>query len=103
MELLIGEIVRRNAEVVGHQVAASLGDATLTHAALDAQGNRIAHALRSLGVRRGDRVLSWADTCLEVLPLFVTLLDVVLNLVASDRNCGRGHTLLDRLRRLPWK
>ena len=73
MELLIGEIVRRNAEVVGHQVAASLGDATLTHAALDAQGNRIAHALRSLGVRRGDRVLSWADTCLEVLPLFVAL------------------------------
>ncbi len=71
--LLIGDIFRRNADVVPDAVAASLGDATLTHRALDEAGNRTAHALRELGVRHGDRVASWADTCLEVLPLFVAL------------------------------
>ncbi len=73
MELLIGDIFRRNAEVVPDTVAASLGDATLTHRGLDEAGNRMAHALRARGVGHGDRVVSWADTCLEVLPLFVAL------------------------------
>ena len=35
MELLIGDIFRRNAEGVPDTVAASLGDATLTHRGLD--------------------------------------------------------------------
>jgi len=73
VELLIGDIVRRNAAVVGDEVAASLGDSTLTHAELDAQGNRIANALRALGVERGDRVSTWAETRLDILPLFVAL------------------------------
>ena len=56
MPLLIGELFRRNAEVVPRQVAASLGTTQLTHGELDAAGNRIAHVLRELGVRHGDRV-----------------------------------------------
>ncbi|MDJ0848778.1 MAG: AMP-binding protein [Myxococcota bacterium] len=71
--MLIGDIFRRNAEVVPDAVAASLGDATLTHRELDEAGNRLAGALRERGVGHGDRVVSWADTCLEVLPLFVAL------------------------------
>jgi acyl-CoA synthetase (AMP-forming)/AMP-acid ligase II len=73
MAMLIGEIFRRNADVVPHAVAASLGEDTLTHAELETRGNRIARALRAAGIRRGDRVVSWADTNLEVLPLFVGL------------------------------
>jgi fatty-acyl-CoA synthase len=73
VSLLIGDIFRRNAAVVPDAVAASLGDETLTHRELDRAGNRLAHALRELGVRRGDRVVSWADACLDVLPLFVGL------------------------------
>jgi len=73
MGLLIGDLFRRNAAVVPNAVAASFGDATLTHRELDAAGNAVAHALRAHGIRRGDRVLSWADTGLEVLPLFVAL------------------------------
>jgi acyl-CoA synthetase (AMP-forming)/AMP-acid ligase II len=71
--LLIGEIFRRNAQVVPGRVAASLGGAALTHAALDAAANRIAWALCELGVEAGDRVLGWTDTSLEVLPLFAGL------------------------------
>ena len=71
--LLIGELFRRNAEHVPQRVAASLGEELVTHAELNARGNRLAHALAELGIGRGDRVVSWADTGLEVLPLFVAL------------------------------
>jgi acyl-CoA synthetase (AMP-forming)/AMP-acid ligase II len=71
--LLIGEIFRRNAAVVPDRTAASLGVAELTHGALEAAGNRVAHALASLGIGRGDRVVCWSDTRLEVLPVFAAL------------------------------
>jgi fatty-acyl-CoA synthase len=69
--MLIGDIVRRNAEVVPNAVAASLGQRTLSHAQLDGAANRLAAAMAELGVGHGDRVLAWADTALDVLPLFV--------------------------------
>ena len=72
-QLLIGEIFRRNAEVVADWPAASLGDALIHHGELNAAGNRMAHALREMGIGHGDRVVCWAETCLEVLPLFVAL------------------------------
>jgi acyl-CoA synthetase (AMP-forming)/AMP-acid ligase II len=59
--------------VVPDRVAASLGRASLTHAALDRDANRLAWALREQGIGHGDRVLSWADTSLHVLPLFAAL------------------------------
>jgi fatty-acyl-CoA synthase len=71
--LLIGEIVRRNGEVVPAGVAASLGERRLSHRALDEASNRVARGLRERGVGRGDRVVCWADTALEVLPLFAGL------------------------------
>jgi acyl-CoA synthetase (AMP-forming)/AMP-acid ligase II len=70
MELLVGDVIRRNARDVPRRIAASLGEDTLTHAALDAEGNRLAAVLRELGIGHGDRVVSWADTSLRVLPLF---------------------------------
>jgi fatty-acyl-CoA synthase len=70
VSLLIGELFRRNAEVVPDRVAASLGEETLTHRQLDAAANRLARALRELGVGPGDRVVVWADSGLAVLPLF---------------------------------
>jgi acyl-CoA synthetase (AMP-forming)/AMP-acid ligase II len=71
VDMLIGDIVRRNAEVAPRAAAASMGAHTLTHAELDGGANRLAAALLGLGVHRGDRVLAWADTALDVLPLFV--------------------------------
>ena len=70
MSLLIGELFRRNAEVVPERVAASLGEETLTHRQLDGAANRLARALRELGVSAGDRVVAWTDSGLDVLPLF---------------------------------
>jgi len=70
VNMLIGDIVRRNAEVAPNAVAASLGERTLTHAQLDGAANRLAGALQVQGVGPGDRVAVWADTALDVLPLF---------------------------------
>ncbi len=71
MTLLIGEIFRRNAEVAPDAAAASLEERVLSHRELDEAGNRLANVLREMGVGHGDRIVTWVDTCLEILPLFV--------------------------------
>jgi acyl-CoA synthetase (AMP-forming)/AMP-acid ligase II len=73
MAMLIGEVFRRNGEVVPDRIAASLGEAELTHRELDLEANRLARVLRAEGVGHGDRVVSWADTRLDVIPLFAAL------------------------------
>ncbi len=71
--LLIGDIFRRNRETVPDRIAATLGERSITHEHLDQLGNQMAWTLRALGIGRGDRVVTWADTSLDVLPLFVAL------------------------------
>jgi acyl-CoA synthetase (AMP-forming)/AMP-acid ligase II len=71
VQMLIGDVVRCNAEVAPKAPAASMGERVLTHADLDGAANRLAAALAELGVGHGDRVACWADTALDVLPLFV--------------------------------
>ena len=105
--LLVGDVFLRNARVVPERVAASLGDRVLTHGELDAAGNRLAGALREMGVGHGDRVVSFADTSLDVLPLFVALaklgaVTALINTNLSGRPLahslsvsGADHLILD--------
>lgn len=44
--------------------------ASLTYAELEARANRYAHALRSLGLNRGDRFAIWKRNSLSFLPLY---------------------------------
>ena len=55
MSLLIGEIFRRNAEVVPSRTAAAMGDESISFGELDAAGNRLARFLAKSGVGKGDR------------------------------------------------
>jgi acyl-CoA synthetase (AMP-forming)/AMP-acid ligase II len=71
--LRIGDVFRVNAAVVPEAPAVSLGERVLSWRELERAGNRAAHALRARGIGRGDRVVVWTDTALEVLPLFVAL------------------------------
>ena len=73
MALLIGEIFRRAARAVPQRIAATLDGDVLSFGALNAQGNRLGHALAALGIERGDRVIWWGDTTLDALPVFVAL------------------------------
>lgn len=78
-KLLIGDIIRRAAEAVPNSPAVCVGSlaegyAERSYAELERDANRLAFALRErLGIGLGDRVLGWADTSIEVLPLFVAL------------------------------
>jgi len=71
--LLIGDLVRSAALAAPTTAAATLGDDVLTFAELDERSDRIAHALRGLGVRHGDRVVWWGETHLDALPIFAAV------------------------------
>jgi acyl-CoA synthetase (AMP-forming)/AMP-acid ligase II len=65
MALLLGEVLRRQARYRGPRTAYVVGRHRVTYAQFNAMANRIAHALRALGVRRGDRVATLAQNRLE--------------------------------------
>jgi len=77
--LLIGDVLRRAADAVPDAPAVcvgapSTGYETRTYRELMRDADRLAWALRDRGgIGRGDRVLGWAGTAIEVLPLFVAL------------------------------
>jgi len=73
MQLLVGDVFRRNAAVAPDAPAASLDGAVRTHRQLDDAANRLGRALRDLGVGHGDRVAVWADTSLAVCELFAAV------------------------------
>ena len=72
MQLLVGNIIRGNAIATPRTTAASMGERRISYAELDQASNRMARALASRGVGHGDRVLTWADSSLEMLVLFVS-------------------------------
>ena len=87
--LLIGEMLRRNAEAVPEAAAASMGEVVVSYGDLDRDSNRLAAALQGeLGIGYGDRVVCWSDTALEVLPLFAAL--ARLGAVFSPLNARLG-------------
>jgi acyl-CoA synthetase (AMP-forming)/AMP-acid ligase II len=70
MQLLVSNVIRQNALARPNNPAISMGDIVFTHRQLDARSNQLARALAKLGVGHGDRVLTWSDSCLEILTLF---------------------------------
>ena len=71
--LTIGSVFRNAARAVPHRAAAALGGRQLTFAEIDVRADQIARALSARGITRGDRVLCWTDTSLDVVPLFAAL------------------------------
>jgi acyl-CoA synthetase (AMP-forming)/AMP-acid ligase II len=68
--LLVGGVLRRNSIAHPAAPAASFGSRVLSHRELDRSANRIAHALAGIGLARGDRLVSWSESTLDVLRLF---------------------------------
>ncbi|HXY92316.1 MAG TPA: AMP-binding protein [Acidimicrobiia bacterium] len=72
-ELLIADIFRTAARAAPDRVAAWRGDASITFGEIERRANQHAHALRARGVHHRDRVVTWNDTTLDVIPLFAAL------------------------------
>ena len=73
MDLLIGEIFTNAARAVPDRMAAAMGDESLSFAELERTANRSARALIRLGTGRGDRVVAWTATSLDVVPFFAAV------------------------------
>ena len=65
MALLLGEVVRRHARHRPEKTAYVIGPHRVSYRRLDTTANRLAHALRGLGVRHGDRVATLAHNRVE--------------------------------------
>jgi amino acid adenylation domain-containing protein len=72
--MLVHELLESSADRFAEKVALICGQQRLTYAEIERQANRLAHALRSLGVQRGDRVALFLPNCTEMaISIFATL------------------------------
>jgi len=66
--------LERSAQKFPHKTALICGEQRLSYQAIEAQCNRLAHALRNMGVQRGDRVAVYFENSVEaVVALFAIL------------------------------
>ncbi len=52
------------------KTAVVFGDRAYSYGAMNARANRVANALKSLGIQKGDRVAMWLPNCFEFLAAF---------------------------------
>lgn len=70
-ELLIGDILRRNACAVPEKTAGWMSGKSLTFRELNDISNRFAWIIKERGFGYGDRIVCWTETSLDVLPIFM--------------------------------
>jgi acyl-CoA synthetase (AMP-forming)/AMP-acid ligase II len=70
-ELVVGDLFANAARAVPDRLAVALGEGGLTFGQLHHRGDELARGLARLGLAPGDRLAVWADTSLDVVPLFV--------------------------------
>ena len=58
------------------KIAAVFGEKGYSYSYLNAEANKVANALRSLGVEKGDRVCLWLPNCYEFITCFYGILKV---------------------------
>lgn len=66
----IGHLLKRHARYRPHHPAVVFGDCRLTYAEFDRRVNRLANALQSAGVRKGQRIATLLPNCLELLEVY---------------------------------
>lgn len=68
--LNVGQVLTVNAQLYPDRPAVKDLSRALTYAEYEERANRLAHALASLGLRKGDRVAIYAYNCLEWMELY---------------------------------
>ncbi|MDD2389034.1 MAG: AMP-binding protein [Desulfobacterales bacterium] len=78
--MLITDMLARNARMYGNEIALVEREpeknrrSEITWKEFDESSNRLAHALISMGIRKGDRVVQLMTNCLEWLPIYFGVL-----------------------------
>ncbi|MDZ7862407.1 AMP-binding protein [Acidovorax sp.] len=65
----VGELVSRSARAFARQLAVTSATRSLTYAELEQRSNRLANALRGMGLARGDRVGIYLPNCTEIVEI----------------------------------
>ncbi len=88
--MLIGDMLTSNARRMPHAEALIFGERRLTWADLNRRANRIANALRALGVGSGDRVAYMLQNSIEQVDLFFATAKLeAINVRIMPRSVGR--------------
>jgi acyl-CoA synthetase (AMP-forming)/AMP-acid ligase II len=67
--LVLGDVVKLNAKRYANKKALMMDNQSLTFDEFNKLVNRIAHGLRSIGLRQCDRVAIWSHNCIEYMPI----------------------------------
>lgn len=92
--LLVGDVIRSSVKRVPTRPAVTHRGRTLTYAEVAQQAHRIASALAARGLGRGDRVVWWADTTVEAVPLYFGLAQLGAVFVPINPRFSRSEASL---------
>jgi fatty-acyl-CoA synthase len=84
---LLGDICRLNARRFANRAAIIFENDALTFQELDDGAHAVAHRLKSIGVKKGDRIAILADNCLEYLPIYFGILKLGAVCVPLNYRC----------------
>jgi acyl-CoA synthetase (AMP-forming)/AMP-acid ligase II len=76
--LLVGDMLKRDAKLFSRKLAVIDGDKQFTYAELNNRANRLANALRHLGLKKGDRVAFMGNNCHQFVEYYFGLAKVGL-------------------------
>lgn len=76
MEMTHGYSVVRNARKFPQKTAIRCGDERRTYRELNERSNRLAHALRTLGLRKGDRIATLSFNSIELMEAYIAHLKI---------------------------
>jgi amino acid adenylation domain-containing protein len=88
------------AQRLPHKEAITYGDDRITYAELDARANALAHSLITQGVQSGERVLIFADNCIETVVAFWAVLkaNAVVSIINPQTKTDKLAYLLNDCR-----
>src|SRR5215471_20904709 len=91
------EYLERTVARVPDKLALVCGKRRLTWREIDAQAWRLAHTLRGLGVKRGDRVLVFADNIVETAVAVFGILraDAIFSIVTAQTKTDKLTYILN--------
>lgn len=87
-DLRIGTVFVNAARAVPERTAAVLGDESLTFDQLNRRANQVAAVFTGRGLGRGDRLVTWSATALELVPVFAAA--AKLGVVFAPTNASLG-------------